>query len=321
MHRVNNNSYDIYYELMKAYRSLPVVPPEEGEELDYVYKGVRMYTICERASLDALPTWEVRPDDVFVMTYPKSGTTWMQHIVLEVMKLTGRVSVNKEVHLSFRFPNLESTWIHHISQAGLVKPGNVVLDEAPSPRLIKTHLPSCMLPEQMLTKAPRIIYVSRNPKDVAVSYYHWHRSAYFLPGYDSWDVFFEEFIRGAVINGCVFDHNLFWWKRRHQANVLFVKYEDMQRDLRSTIARVASFIGESLTEAQVDQVYESSTFSSMKTNPKANLDDSYGNMKAFMRTGKSGGWKSTFTVAQNERFDEICREKLRGTGLTFDFGL
>ncbi len=278
-----------------------------------------MYNICERSSLEEVQSWEVRPDDIFVYTYPKSGTTWMQHIVLEILKRSGSVEYlsDSDLHLSFRFPNLESTWIHHISQSGLVKPGHVVLNECPSPRLIKTHLPPCMMPCQLLEKRPRVIYVSRNPRDVAVSYFHWHRAAYFLPTYNSWDKFFEEFIQGKVINGCVFEHNLFWWKLRQEPNVLFIRYEDMKKNLIDVVSRVANFLDRPLSLAQVGEVCNTSTFSNMKVNPKVNLDNSYGNMDAFMRKGKVDDWRSTFTDGQDIAFEKVCQDKLQGSGLTF----
>ena len=36
-------------------------------------------------------------------------------------------------------------------------------------------------------------------------------------------------------------------------------------------------------------------------------------------SGKVGDWKSHFTVAQNEVLDAFIRDKLAGTGLTFDY--
>jgi hypothetical protein len=49
------------------------------------------------------------------------------------------------------------------------------IEKMPSPRFIKTHLPAQLLPDQLWTVKPKIVYIRRNPKDTAVSYYHHHR--------------------------------------------------------------------------------------------------------------------------------------------------
>ena len=66
----------------------------------------------------------------------------------------------------------------------------------PSPRLLKSHLPEHLLPTQIFSKKAKIVYVVRNPKDLAVSFYHFHKWAPDLPQYESWDHFFDDYIAG-----------------------------------------------------------------------------------------------------------------------------
>ena len=66
----------------------------------------------------------------------------------------------------------------------------------PSPRFMKSHLPVHLLPADILTKKAKIVYVARNPKDVAVSFFHMHRWQAMLPKYESWDKYIEDFIAG-----------------------------------------------------------------------------------------------------------------------------
>ena len=65
-----------------------------------------------------------------------------------------------------------------------------------SPRTIKTHLPGHLLPPDILRQKSKIVYVARNPKDVAVSYYYFHKWIVSLPEYETWDEFFEDFMAG-----------------------------------------------------------------------------------------------------------------------------
>ena len=85
----------------------------------------------------------------------------------------------------------------------------------------------------------KYIYVMRYPKDVAVSC-HFHHLL--LPDYD-WETFWKKFIEGEVEYGNYFDHLLSWWSHRDDENVLFMKYEDMKKDLPAAVSQVASFIG------------------------------------------------------------------------------
>ena len=65
-----------------------------------------------------------------------------------------------------------------------------------SPRLIKTHLPPALLPRALREASrPKVVYVARNPKDVAVSYYHMHQFDTTLQTYPNWSNFLERFMR------------------------------------------------------------------------------------------------------------------------------
>ena len=62
--------------------------------------------------------------------------------------------------------------------------------------------------------AAKYIYVTRNPKDVAVSFYHHMKHTHHLTFTSDWDTYFESFLKGDVFYGLWFDHILEWWKRK-----------------------------------------------------------------------------------------------------------
>ncbi|KAI8513845.1 sulfotransferase 1 [Branchiostoma belcheri] len=107
----------------------------------------------------------------------------------------------------------------------------------------------------------------RNPKDTAVSYFHFEqkRRAYFqrkpIP---SWDEFFQLFLAGKHTFGCYFDHVLGWWQRRDDPHFLFLKYEDMKKDLPNAVRTVATFLKVKLDDASIETIAHACTFSNMK---------------------------------------------------------
>ncbi|XP_071943775.1 sulfotransferase 1C2-like [Antedon mediterranea] len=277
-------------------------------------------------SLIAIKDFEVRDDDVWVVTYPKSGTTWMQAI-MSLVAVGGDEEKIKTTYMQ-NVPFIEMPMVPHYSLLDRMPSPEKLLDQAPSPRMIKTHLQDIHLPRQLLEKTkPKIIYVARNPKDVAVSFFHFHTYNRSLPKYTDWNLFYEDYKKDNVIYGSWFQHNLFWWKRRHHSNVLFLKYEDMKIDPKGAIIQVADFMGYKLSDDAINKIVDKSSFKTMKSSEKVGppADKSglfdpkyYKDPSFFIRKGVTGDWKNHFTVAQNEEFDEICKGKLDGTGLYDD---
>ncbi|XP_071943773.1 sulfotransferase 1B1-like [Antedon mediterranea] len=179
----------------------------------------------------------------------------------------------------------------------------------------------------VVTPSYPIIYVTRNPKDVAVSYFHFHTYNRSLPKYTDWNLFYEDYKEENVCYGSWFQHNLFWWKRRHLPNVLFLKYEDIKKDPKIATVKVAEFMGYKLSDDVIDKIVEKSSFKSMKTcshrvHPPPEklfpIDMHVYKDTSFFRKGVIDDWKNYFTDAQNEEYDKICKEKLNGTGLYDD---
>ena len=170
----------------------------------------------------------LRPDDIWIVSYPKAGTTWTQQIV----KLINNNGEDDDVKIDESIP-----WVEMFNDKYRFD-----LDSYSSPRAFKSHFPYHLMPCGLPSNTPgRYIYVARNPKDVAVSMYHHAQALVGFPKME-WDVFFELFIAGKFPFGDYFEHVLGWWKHRDDPNVLFIKYEDMQKDLHSSIEKIARFL-------------------------------------------------------------------------------
>ena len=159
-----------------------------------LHDGFRMPMGFPVAGFDSGQRYRPSPGDVFVSTYPKCGTTWIQYIVY--LLLHGGEPLPAGVRMDEVFPHLEEV-------------GEARVRALPEPRLIKTHLPLERTPWH---PGARYVYAVRNPFDCAVSFYHHTRG--FVRHYDfadgTFDDFFECFVVGEVDFGDYFDHLASW---------------------------------------------------------------------------------------------------------------
>lgn len=277
--------------------------------LEYV-KGVPLIKYFAEA-LGPLESFQAWPDDVLISTYPKSGTTWVSEI-LDLIYQGGDLQKCQRAPIFVRVPFLEF-------KIPRCPTGFELLKDTPAPRLLKTHLPLTLLPQTLLDQKVKVVYVARNAKDVAVSYYHFYRMAKVHPNPGTWDSFLEDFMAGEVSYGSWYQHVQEWWELRHTHPVLYLFYEDMKENPKREIQKILEFVGRSLPEETVEDIVQHTSFQEMKNNAMTNyrtlpsdlLDHS---ISAFMRKGITGDWKSTFTVAQNERGEQGPEEIIWGPG-------
>jgi Sulfotransferase domain len=259
--------------------------------------------------------FDYRDDDVWLSSYPRSGTAWSYEVLYAVL-YEGDIAALQHAQSAgkvLKFLPIE------IGSAASVPERLATWKALPSPRVIPTHLPYRLYPKTVLEHRNKRVYVVRNPKDVAVSYYHLHRS-HKLAGYykGTWAEFFECFLTGQVLYGSWFDHTLGWWPNLQASTdtVLQYRYEDMQQDLSAQIRRLGAFFGKRLSPHAVAAIADYASFASMSVNPFTNreghpmMDFS---IARFLRKGVIGDWVTHFTAEQNERFNTVGEQKMRGT--------
>ncbi|XP_014673628.1 PREDICTED: sulfotransferase 1C2-like [Priapulus caudatus] len=271
---------------------------------------------------------ECRDDDIFVTSYPKCGTTWMQAIVWLVTSdpdTSSTIMSNSSASLDELVPMLE--WPLQKSDFNDLKGSPDVglrdWNKMASPRLMKTHIPFHLLSPDITKqrKTPKIVYISRNPKDMCVSDHK------FLSGFSCWsasehmylEMSFEKYLEnwfdGIVSFGDYFTHNMEFWERRDWDNILFVKYEDLLQDPHREVTRVARFLGKDLSSERIHQITQETMFSRMKQNNVLNNSHwktIHQRETPFHRKGKCGNWKKHFTVAQSERMDALYKQRFAG---------
>ncbi|XP_054263240.1 sulfotransferase 1E1 [Macrosteles quadrilineatus] len=273
--------------------------------------------------------FHVKPDDVWMVAYPRTGSTWTLEMVWCLMNNLD-FEAAKSTLINFRSPIIELSALfgHDNGEVTSVIPDSVRLVESiPSPRCIRTHLPLQLLPQELRQVKPKIVYVARNPKDVCVSYYHYCLLLHNLQDC-SFEDFCELFLQGKAPVGPYLDHVLEFWKLRNEPNVLFLKYEDMKKDHRAAVAKIAEFLGKELTEEQVTSLIDHASFKKMRENPSVNLQPIMEQMHGpghevkeeikFIRKGEVGDWRNHMSDEMSRRFDEWSTQRLEGSGLTFD---
>uniref|UniRef100_UPI00359008DE sulfotransferase 2B1-like n=1 Tax=Myxine glutinosa TaxID=7769 RepID=UPI00359008DE len=280
--------------------NLPSLSPFRGI---YLIPG-----LYNEETLKDLEHFDVLDDDLFIITYPKSGTNWMQ-VVMRLVYADGDHKFLEDV------VSWEATpWLDIDKDK---------VEQLPRPRIITSHLPHRLMPRGLQEGSAKVIYVARNPKDVIVSFYHFQKNSRFLENPNDFQSFLQMFIDGKVLMGSWFEHIQGWMDCKHP-HLLYVTYEDMVKDLRAVVRRICTFLGKTLTEVQIESVVKHSSFTAMKKNPMTNYSKAeklFEEATKFFRKGKVGDWKNHFTVAQSEWFDAVYQERMAGLGLDFTWDL
>src|SRR6266550_6216659 len=218
----------------------------------------------------------ILPDDVFLVSYPKSGNTWARFLLANL--LHPEQSVNfANLHLLIPDPT------------GTTKRD---FDRLPRPRIIKSH--DCFDP-----RYPRVIYIVRDPRDVVVSQYHYHRKIRKIEDDSPIEKFVVRFLAGQTCPHGSWGQNVSTWLTTSEGDphFLLLRYEDMVADPARELKKVVAFLNLSISPGQIAQAVERSSADRMRKLEKAQLDLHgliRGSRKdlSFVRAAGSGGWRS-----------------------------
>lgn len=289
--------------------------------------GLYISSIFQEPIIKEALAYKPKPGDVFIVSYPKCGTTWMQHIVYAIYN--DGIPPKDMDDFMRRAPFLELL-------------GTAAVESMPRPGAIKTHLPYSLQPQSPEAK---YIYVTRNPYDCCVSFYHHTKS---FPAYrfaqEPFDKFFDMFVEGKVDFGDYFDHQISWYDHRNDDNVLVITYEELKIDPRAGILKIADFLGESYGKKLREQpevlerILNASSLKTMKgfneefkkwTAKAADFIGDTGKLQSlsaeaaedmkkpmtgdFVRKGIIGDWKNHFTPDQIRRMKERIAAKTKNS--------
>ena len=221
----------------------------------------------------------VFPDDTFVVSYPRSGNTWTRFLIANLVYPEKNVG----------FSNIEKLIPDTSSQS------NRALKATPRPRIIKTH-------EYFDHRYRKVIYIVRDPRDVALSYYDFQRKYRQIEDGYPLEQYVDDFVQGRLISigwGTWGENVASWmYTRGKRKEFLLLRYEDMMKDTMHELTRIADFLGIAPETQRLQQAIERSSADRMRELEKLEADQWVATKNRrkdipFVRVAKAGGWRTS----------------------------
>ncbi|MEQ9443821.1 MAG: sulfotransferase domain-containing protein [Cyclobacteriaceae bacterium] len=223
-----------------------------------------------KKSPNASPKPVIYNDDTFLVSYPKSGNTWVRFIIANLLK-------KDSDHINFH------TAVNYVPEIGI---HNEIAENLERPRILKSH--------QLYNSAfPKVVYLVRDPRDVYVSYYHYLKKR--LPESTN----FSQFLRDKITSPDSWKAHVDSWKDKSNVIATF-KYEEMLANTFEEVSRLAHVLGIIVDKEKIEQAVKASSFSKMKQieqengRPFRNESDK-ATATSFVRKGKNGDWVNYFS--------------------------
>jgi aryl sulfotransferase len=254
--------------------------------------------------------FKFRDDDIIISTYAKSGTTWMQQIISQML-FSGDTEIDTQAM---------SPWIDC-----RLPPKEVKLPQVEAQthrRFIKTHLPVEAL---VFSPKAKYIYIGRDGRDVLWSLYNHHamgnEAMYdalnnspgrvgppLEPPPDDIREYWHTWLAKDGFPYWSFWENVrSWWAIRNLPNMMMVHFEVLKRRMPEEMRRIAKFLDIPIDESKWDVIVEHCTFDWMKEHGEKIVPLGgvmwKGGTKTFINKGTNGRWKETLTAAESAEYE------------------
>jgi aryl sulfotransferase len=258
-----------------------------------------------------------RDDDIIISTWAKSGTTWVQQILAQLI-FNGATDVNVAEM---------SPWVDFRSPPKEVKFD--AIEAQTHRRFLKTHLPVDAL---VYSPKAKYLYVARDGRDVLWSYYNHHSKHNDLfyqeinavggPGIEpakppqhEIHEYFQVWLEKDGYPLWRFWHNIrTWWEIRHLPNLMLLHFAALKADMPGEIRRIAAFLDIPIDESNWDAILEHCSFDYMRAHAELSVPLGgavwEGGAKSFIHQGTNGRWRDVLTDADNANYESRALEEL-----------
>lgn len=192
-------------------------------------------------------------------------------------------------------------------------------DRLPPPRIFRNEGP--LFPDLY----PKTIYLVRDPRSVLLSYYH---HCVHDTGDNEWPV--GAFVDEMLSHGCIKKLEPYlirwdvqvrdWLARAGKQPVLIVKYEDLKRDQKGTLIRMAEFLGVSCAADIIDRAVQRTSFANMRKEEEIHGSESYAGEKGakgfFVRKGEVDSWKVEMPAETIRKIEDAFGRVMEKIGYT-----
>ena len=261
--------------------------------------------------------FEFRNDDIIIATYAKSGTTWVQQIIAQLLFDGAKDLETAEMSpwMDLRIPPKEiklafvSTQTHR--------------------RFLKTHLPVDAL---VFSEEAKYVYIGRDGRDVVWSMYNhhvnandaWYDALNNTPGRvgppieeppDSVIQYFQDWLDGNGHPWWPFwESTRSWWEIKGLPNVKLLHFEDLKTDMPGAIRDLAKFLEIPINEDKWDDILLHSSFNYMKANATKSvpLGGAFwdGGAETFIHKGVNGRWREVLSGDTVAAYEDRSRQEL-----------
>lgn len=224
---------------------------------------------------------EIRSDDIFLTSYPKSGNTWVRFLL-----------ANLTSHKPSSFPEANSVVPDVHNERSLE-----VLSNLKSPRILKSHY--AFDPDY-----PKVIYLVRDPKSVCVSQFFFKKRRGEIAGDLSFEAYFPMFLNGFNDHYGSWGQHVGSWLGASQQNADFhlVRYEDLKAETLEELVKIVDFTNRSFSDEKIKKAIDDSSLESMQKIEKESKLGSHLKGKGdlsipFVRKGSTTEWHDFLTQA------------------------
>ena len=261
--------------------------------------------------------FKFRDNDIIIATYAKSGTTWMQQIIAQLL-FNGADNIEvaeMSPWLDLRVPPKE------------VKLS--VIEAQTQRRFVKTHLPVDAL---VFSARAKYIYIGRDGRDILWSLYNhhatandaWYQALNDTPGrigpaiekpHTSITQYYHDWLDNNGYPWWPFWENVrSWWAIRNLPNVCFVHYANLKKDMPGEIRRIAEFLEIPVDEEKWESILLHCSFDYMKQNATKSvpLGGAFwdGGAQTFIHKGTNGRWRDILQNEESLKYEQYAAKEL-----------